>query len=437
MLGVAPCACHCEIGDTDLRNFVRRRNICQHSAKPLPPLPDAMLPNRHTGPKVLRVALLFHASKVYDREVITGIGRYVNQTRVAWDLFLEEDFRFRLDGIQDWQGDGIIADYDDPAVAQALAGVRVPVVAVGGSYEDEARYPPDVPYVATDNRLLVAAAMQHLVEVGLSRFACYSIPESPLNRWAQEREKAFTGLLADEGANAGIYRGLATSAPTWGSATHKLVSWLEGLPKPVGIVAVTDARARQVMQACIVAGIAVPDEVAIIGIDNDTLGQHLTRIQLSSVSQGTEQMGYSAAHLLHQALGGSPVGATRVVVPPAGVHRRASTAREVRHSPPVMRALYYIRQYACQGIKTEQVAQTVGLSRSSLEMHFRRELKRSVHDEILQHKIQRCFDLLSKTEMPIGEVAQAAGFRSVQYLNAVFKRELGATPVAWRTGHRG
>ncbi|WP_457282648.1 XylR family transcriptional regulator [Polaromonas sp. P5_D5] len=391
---------------------------------------------RQSGPTVLRVALLFHASKVYDREIITGIGDYVNHTRVAWDLFLEEDFRFRLDGIHDWDGDGIIADYDDPAVAHALTGVRVPVVAVGGSYEDPACYPVDVPYVATDNRELVAHALTHLVESGLSRFACYSLPESPLNRWAQEREKAFTARLARDGLAGEIHRGLATSAPTWGSATRKLLSWLQSLPKPVGIVAVTDARARQVLQACIVGAIAVPDEVAIIGIDNDTLGQHLTRIQLSSVSQGTHEMGHRAAHLLHQALSGSPVNDVRVVVPPAGVHSRASTARDVEHSATVMRALHYIRQYACQGIKTEQVAETVGLSRSSLEMYFRRELKRSVHDEILLYKLQRCFQLLSNTQMGIDDIARASGFRSVQYLNTVFKRELGATPASWRESRR-
>jgi LacI family transcriptional regulator len=393
-------------------------------------------PTHQAGPTVLRVALLFHASKVYDREIITGVGDYVNQTRVAWDLFLEEDFRFRLDGIHDWDGDGIIADYDDPAVAQALAGVRVPVVAVGGSFEDPARYPAHVPYVATDNRELVARAMTHLVECGLSRFACYSLPESPLNRWAQEREQAFGAWLARDGLVGEIHRGLATSAPTWGSATKKLLAWLQGLPKPIGIVAVTDARARQVLQACIVGGIAVPDEVAIIGIDNDTLGQHLTRIQLSSVSQGTQDMGYRAAHLLHQALSGSPVSGVRVVVPPAGVHARASTARDVAHSAPVMRALHFIRQYACQGIKTDQVAETVALSRSSLEMYFKRELKRSVHDEILRHKLQRCFQLLGQTDMGIADVALASGFRSVQYLNTVFKRELGATPACWRESRR-
>jgi LacI family transcriptional regulator len=98
----------------------------------------------------------------------------------------------------------------------------------------------------------------------------------------------------------------------------------------------------------------------------------------------------------------------------------------------VMRALHYIRQYACQGIRTEHVAEKVGMSRSSLEMYFRRELKRSVHDQILQHKLEHCFELLAHTDTGIAQVAQASGFRSVQYLNAVFRREVGATPVAWR-----
>ncbi len=111
-----------------------------------------------SAPPVHRVALLFHASKIFDREVIAGIGSYVNQTRVAWDLFLEEDFRFRLDGIEDWVGDGIIADFDDPEVSKSLSGMKLPIVAVGGSYEDETRYPVDIAYVATDNARLVQAA---------------------------------------------------------------------------------------------------------------------------------------------------------------------------------------------------------------------------------------------------------------------------------------
>jgi LacI family transcriptional regulator len=381
---------------------------------------------------VHRVALLFHASKSYDREVIAGIGSYVNQTRVAWDLFLEEDFRFRLDGIEDWDGDGIIADFDDPEVCKVLSTMALPIVAVGGSYEDETRYPKGVVYVATDNRRLVELAFEHLVESGLTRFACYSLPESPLNRWAQEREDAFLRLTNGMHLTGQVHRGLATSAPTWNSAAHQLMDWLESLPKPIGIIAVTDARARQVMQACIMADISVPEEVAIVGIDNDTLGQQLTRIPLTSVSQGTHEMGRMAAQRMHQMLSGAPVQAGHDVVPPAGIHRRESSRREVPHGPRVMRALHFIRQYACQGVKTEQVAAYLRLSRSSLEACFRKELGRSVHDEIMAYKLSRAQALLKDTQLPASEVARQAGFGTDPYLNTVFKRELGCTPGEFR-----
>ncbi|MGE0496672.1 MAG: substrate-binding domain-containing protein [Ramlibacter sp.] len=383
------------------------------------------------GP-VHRVALLFHASKVYDREIIAGIGSYANQTRVAWDLFLEEDFRFRLDGLEDWAGDGIIADFDDPAVCAVLSNMRIPVVALGSSYGDEGRYPEGVPYVATDNQLLVTLARDHLIETGLTELACYSLPESPLNRWAQERERIFQRLAERDHMHCRIHRGLATSAPMWNSASQQLIAWLQALPKPIGIIAVTDARARQLLQACILADIPVPDEVAIVGIDNDTLGQHLTRIPLSSVSQGTEAMGHTAAHLMHQMLGGARLGGVRIVVPPAGLQARASSARTAPHGPQVMRALHYIRQYACQGIRTEQVAAHAGLSRSSLETYFRRELKRSVHEEILHHKLGQARHLLTSTALNGAEIAEKCGFGSVQYLHTVFKRELGCTPRDYR-----
>src|SRR6202044_861331 len=103
-----------------------------------------------------RIALLFNANKVYDREIIMGIGNYLHSTRVAWDLFLEEDFRCRLEGIERFDGDGIIADFDDPAVCEALSNCALPVVAVGASYEDPTQYPAGLPYIATDNPKLVS-----------------------------------------------------------------------------------------------------------------------------------------------------------------------------------------------------------------------------------------------------------------------------------------
>jgi len=379
-----------------------------------------------------RIALLFNANKVYDREIITGIGKYLLSTRVAWDLFLEEDFRARLNGIEHFEGDGIIADFDDPAVCEALSDCPLPVVAVGSSYEQASRYPENLSYIATDNRKLVSLAYTHLIGAGLQRFALYSLPESPTNRWAQERELAFNALLEADGLSGDVHRGLPTSAPVWNQASEQLAAWLQGLPKPVGIIAVTDARARQLLQVCLISGIAVPEQVAIIGIDNDPLTRTLTRIPLSSVIQGTEEMGRTAAHLLHQMLHGARFAGRTILVPPVGINVLESTKHQPLASPYVARARHFIRQYACQGIRTEQVADYVGVSRSSLEVYFRQELGCSVHDMILRAKLDAAKAGLESGERSIADVALGCGFTSTQYMHLVFKRELGCTPRAYR-----
>ncbi|MBN2976984.1 XylR family transcriptional regulator [Pseudomonas fluorescens] len=387
-----------------------------------------------TLPPVHRIALLFNGSKIYDRGIIAGIGNYLSSTRASWDLFLEEDFLCRLRGIERWQGDGIIADFDDPLIGEALAGSQLPVVAVGGSYEDARAYPQGIPYVATDNYGLMKLAYEHLIEAGLTRFACFSLPEAQANRWAQEREKAFRRLMQRDGLQVQIYRGLGTSAPMWDSAVEQQIAWLESLPKPIGIIAVTDARARQLLQACLTAGIAVPEQVALIGIDNDPLTRTLTRVPLSSVIQGTETMGRTAAALLHQMLHGKPCVGTQVLVPPEAINVQASSLHQPLGNPYVMQALLFIRQYACQGIKTDQVAAYVGVSRSSLEAHFRKVRGCSVHDEILRFKLAAAANGLQHGDLAIADIAQQCGFKSAQYLHTVFRREFGCTPREYQQG---
>ncbi len=381
-----------------------------------------------TLPPAHRIALLFNGSKVYDRGIISGIGNYLSSTRAAWDLFLEEDFLCRLKGIERWQGDGIIADFDDPLIGEALAHSRLPVVAVGGSYQDSRAYPRHIPYVATDNAALMKQAYAHLIEAGLTRFACFSLPPAQENRWAQEREKAFQQLMDRDGLHGEIYRGLGTSAPLWDSAVEQQIAWLHSLPKPIGIIAVTDARARQLLQACLTAGIAVPGQVALIGIDNDPLTRSLTRVPLSSVIQGTEAMGRTAAQLLHQMLHGMPSTGQQILVAPEGVNVQASSLHQPLGNPYVMQALHFIRQYACQGIKTAQVAGYVGVSRSSLEAYFRKERGCTVHDEILRFKLEAAAGQLREGVVGVAEVAARCGFTSAQYLHTVFRREFGCTP---------
>jgi LacI family transcriptional regulator len=379
-------------------------------------------------PSPHRIALLFNANKVYDRHVLTGIGQYLTSTRVEWDLFMEEDFRSRTVGIHHWRGDGIIADFDDPVVGETLCGMSLPVVAVGGSYADSANYPGGIPYVATDNAKLVRLAYDHLIDQGLQRFAFYGLPPMPGNRWAMEREQAFLDMTRADHLEGMVFRGSPTSAGGWGVAQEAIAEWVRALPKPIGIIAVTDARARHLLQACIVADVPVPAEIAVVGIDNDPMAQLLSRIPLTSVIQGAEEMGHTAARLLHQMLHGGCLSQQRIIVPPKGINVQASSRHVPMNNPHVMRALHYVRQYACLGIKTDQVADYVGVSRTLLEEHFKRELKLTVHQAILQHKLQTAQRMLADAAVPLADVAVRSGFTSLQYMYAVFRRELGCTP---------
>lgn len=388
-------------------------------------------------PRVHRIALFFNGNKVFDREVMAGTAAYLSSRRASWDLYLEEDFRVRLSSIAQWQGDGIIADFDDPAVAEVLSHSRIPVVAVGGSYQNEADYPANVPYVATDNFKLVNLAYEHLIEAGLSRFALFSLPAAQENRWAQERENAYCSLMRRDNFEPEIFRGQGTNALSWEDIVAQQIDWLQSLPKPVGIIAVNDARAWQLLQACLIAGIEVPGQVAVIGIDNDPLARVLTRIPLSSVIQGGKEIGRNAARLLDQMLGHhSCQAATRILVPPAGINVLSSSCHKPVKNPRVMRARHFIRQYACQGIKGDQVADFVGVSRSTLESYFQQELACTVHDEILRFKLGAATAMLERGDRSAEDVAVSCGFTSMQYLLAVFKRELGCTPREYQARAR-
>jgi LacI family transcriptional regulator len=394
----------------------------------------AAIPGRQPGTmlagqqKEFRVALFLKAKAAYGREIITGICDQLRSTRVVWNMLLHEDFRCSPEGIRSWSGDGIIADFDDPEIEAALRHNPIPVIAVGGSYHRRSDYPKGIPYVATDNRSLVELAYRHLVEMGLARFAIYSMPALETNRWAQERENAYLRLVQNDGLAPFVFRGRLAYAPDWDAIIGDLAQWLSSLPKPIGVIGVTDARARQVLQACTVANISVPEEVALVGIDDDPLLKMLARIPISSVRQGTHKMGQIAADMLHRRLMGDHSLKPVVLVPPDGINAQASSRHQPIYDPYVMRARHFIRQFAAQGVKVAQVADYVGVSRTTLETHFRRQFGRTVHEEMLAFKLDLAKRLLSDKAVSCADVARKSGFTSLPYMYAVFRRELDCTP---------
>lgn len=382
--------------------------------------------------KRYKINLLFNASKVYDRRILEGIGNYFHSSHCDWDIFLEEDFRYRIKNIKDLSGDGIIADYDNPEIESALEQTDMPIVGIGGSYQDKSEY-PNVPYLATDNYSLIKEAYEHLRNKGLEQFAFYGLPPDPAHRWAQERESAFQSLCETDGFLHQTYRGKITSPENWQVAMNELGDWLKSLSQPVGIIATTDARARHILQICDHLNIMIPDHVSLIGIDDEELTQYLSRISLSSVGQGCQKMGFQAAKRLHALLVGKDGYSNEpIIIPPLGVVERQSTDYRAVQDPWVIKATHFIRRYACNGVKVSQVVDYVGICRTNLEAKFVAEYGHSMHTELHQTKFNRAKNLLETTNIPIPEIATVCGYPRTQYLYTVFKRNMETTPREFR-----
>ncbi len=382
--------------------------------------------------KYFRIVLLFNANKVYDRQVVEGVGEYLQASQCHWDVFIEEDFRTRLDKINHWVCDGIIADFDDPIITQHLSQSPLSVIGVGGSYHQAKDY-PSVPYIATDNYQLIHQAFLHLKQKGLKHFAFYGLPAKNYPHWSNEREYAFRQLVTREKYPGIIYNGMDITQENWQHAQNRLSDWIQTLPPQTGIIAVTDARARHLLQVCDNLNINVPEEISIIGIDDEDMTRYLSRIALSSVVQGSRQMGYLAAKLLHQILEGHPTEQLpRILVPPVKIIERRSTDFHSFSDPTVVQAMHYIYYNACKGIKTEQVLDAVNMSRSNLEQRFKKEVGKTIHAVIYEEKLKRAKNLLATTTLSIQEISLMCGYPSLQYFYSIFKKEFGMTPKDFR-----
>lgn len=375
-----------------------------------------------------QVSLLFNANKVYDRGIIDGVGQYLKESGNVWNIYIEEDFQANLNQMNDHECDGIIADFDNPEIRKYFSNqISDFVVGVGSSYHLVDDY-PDVPYVATDNQAIMQMAVDHLKDKGIVHFAFYGIPDSQYHRWGQERLYCFEQIMQKEGYSYSVYEGLETSMNNWSYQQNRLADWLLNLPKPTGVIAVTDARARHLLQLCDQQQIRIPEQLAVIGIDNEELTRYLSRISLSSIEQGTRQMGFLAAKKLNELMSGNSIRQKITVVPPNKVFIRQSTDFKSIADPFVIQAMHYIRYNACKGIKVEQVVDQIGISRSNLESRFQISMQTSIHQQIHEIKIEQAKQLLVGSTHSMQEIAEKCGYPSLQYMYNVFKKETGLTP---------
>jgi LacI family transcriptional regulator len=381
-------------------------------------------------PQPRHVALIVDAAKPYDRKIIGGVARYVKE-RANWSLYVEEDPLQKLPDLRSWHGEGIIANFDDRKVAAAVRGLKTPVVGVGGGsgwYDPATR----IPYFASDDEGIAALAAQHLIDRGFRRLAFYGYPRTRVIRWSEIRGQAFERWAAQAGIPCSMYTGRHGTARQWTPLQKGLMTWVAALEKPVGLMACNDVRARHVLEACRSLGLRVPEDVALMGVDNDEMICDLTDPPLSSIEQGARRMGYEAAALLDHLMAGGKTTQFRFVVEPEGVVSRRSTDTLAIDDADVAAAVRFIRQRACKRIQVRDVVDCVGVSRSTLKNRFREVMGRTMHAEIRRVQLERAKQLIAETDLPLKQVAIQAGFQYVQYLTRLFRQHLGQTPARFR-----
>jgi LacI family transcriptional regulator len=373
------------------------------------------------------VALLIETSNAYARGLLQGVVHYIREHQ-PWSFHLMEQGRGDDPPawLAGWKGDGIIARIETPNIAAAVIKAGLPAVDLSA-----ARLVPGLPWVETDDAEIARLAAEHLLERGFRHFAFCGVERFNWSRW---REEHFAERVRAAGHVCHAFR-----PKTKGAAAEQVAEigrWIATLPKPVGIMACYDSRGQQVLDACRSAGLAVPDEVAVIGVDNDELLCELASPPLSSVVPNAHRAGYVAAARLDRLMAGKKVTPMAELIPPLGVANRHSTDAFALDDRAIVRAVRMIREHACEGINVSDVLKTVPLSRRVLEQRFQKLLGRTPREEILQVRLARVKQLLGETELALYQIAERTGFEHVEYLSVVFKRETGVTPSAWRADAR-
>ena len=383
--------------------------------------------------KLRKVALLVETSRGYGRGLLQGIIRYA-RLHGPWSFYIHPgDFEQALPEMERWGGTGIVARIETPEIARAIRAAQLPTICLDFCCKQAAHTDEDwqLSEVHPDPVASVNLAIEHLLERGFQRLAFVGLPD---RIWSEQRQAAFCDRLQRAPCACVVYEPpRAKRDREWGREQEILAAWLRELPKPLGLVACNDDRGRQVLEAALAAGVQVPDEVAVIGIDNDEVLCELSTPPLSSVALNTERGGFETARLLDGLMSGNIRKPQQILVEPLWVVTRQSTDVLGIEDREVAAALRFIRQHAEKPIGVKEVLAHVPISRRALEIRFRKTVQRSIQQEIQRVHLERAKRLLAETDLATDKIAAHSGFSTASYMGQVFQKCINLTPSQYRT----
>ncbi|MCR9200586.1 MAG: DNA-binding transcriptional regulator [Planctomycetaceae bacterium] len=377
-----------------------------------------------------QVALIIETSSIYGRNLLSGIVRYMRM-HDEWSVYLEQRDLWKQPPtwLNNWPGDGIITRTTTPELLESTKRTGVSLVEV-----NDRRGESELIQVRSNDAAVGEMGAGHLMDRGFERFAyCGFTGEA----WSMRRQEAFEKTVATRpGATCEVFNSVwhGEGAQTWVEERQAIAEWLQQLTLPIAIMACSDVRAQHVIEACSQQGIAVPEQAAVLGVDNDDLLCRLCSPPLSSVIPNAELVGFRAAQELDRLMNNRPPEHDGNVqeINPLGVATRHSTDVVAIEDRGIAAALQYIREHACRGLTVDEVVKQNSVSRSTLERQVRKHLGRTPQEEIRHVQIKRVRELLLATDLPAEGIAGLCGFDHPEYMHVVFKRIAGMTPGEFR-----
>jgi len=362
-------------------------------------------------------------------QLCLGISDFA-RPRTNWRISVQLPTQHNIHAISAARVDGVIAHLHRPKDADFLASLEVPVVNYSGVLKD-----CPLPRVTADNRKAGQLAAAHFLERGFSSLAYLGITDGHHNF---DRGESFRESVEQEGitpvinffpSRDGKKRAISQLRS---DLPMLLTSFVMSLPNPCGLFCENDRLGFQVVQACNEAGLQVPEQIAVLGMDNSEAECMLCFPPLSSVINPRRKIGYEAAKLLHGALSAGKPKCRELRISPERVVARQSTDVLAISDPAVLAAIREIRSRAFGSLSVDEVVRASGVSRRSLEIRFRKMLSRTPLQEITRVRLENAKKLLRETTECLPDIAEASGFPSINWLHSTFTREVGTSPARYR-----
>ena len=381
-----------------------------------------------------RVAVIVSfVEQEYCRSMVRGITRYANANGSwEWEVFLAGNPEIKRINAREF--DGVIFDRAHPSTLAKWKKSRLPCVEIMRSCE-----PFSVNY---DEQRIGALAAEHLHSTG-KRLVALGSPAETQPAWLGPRVAGFCKWAREHNLPVETFflgGGIPRPSTPFGKWTPvpRIAQWVKTLKRPCAIFCADIHLAREVMAVCRSLKIDIPDEIAVIGVDNDEILCLMERPTLSAVITQSEKVGYHAAEMLDRRMKGEiRTRQERLLITPAGIVARGSTSGIVAEDVPLSKALGLIRERAAQAIHIDEIARLAGVSRRSLENRFQKNLGRSPHQELLRIRIEKAKALLSETSLPMVKIAELSGFGDPYNFSRAFRRETGGTPRQYRQQNSG